>query len=172
MRTKKCEACGRRFQLRPQTPNQTYCPDLACQRIRRLRWQQDKRKTDPDYADNQARAQRAWSERNVDYWKNYRAMHPEYVERNRKNQLDRGRRVIMEEAGGIAKMDSSTPLPTVPSGIYQMSFVSRSGVAKMDVWMVELRVISYSELGKTSVAKRSRVDVAAGSCYLGSSVFA
>ena len=128
MQKKKCEACGRRFQPRPQTPNQAYCADLACQRIRRLRWQLDKRKTDPDYAENQARAQQAWRLRNGDYWKNYRADHPNYVEQNRKNQRDRSRRDLMKADDEIAKMDASTPSFTMPSGVYRMSLVSRSGV--------------------------------------------
>ncbi|RZT05363.1 hypothetical protein SAMN05216319_5345 [Duganella sp. CF402] len=148
MRTKKCEACGQRFQPRPQAPNQAYCSEPACQRTRRLRWQIDKRKNDPDYAENQYRAQLAWRMRNADYWKNYRAEHPDYVERNRKNQRIRSRQELSDQKNEIAKMDASTPGGRVTSGIYRMNLISTFDIAKMGVWMVELRVISYSEPGE------------------------
>ena len=66
MERKRCTACKRSFHPRPQTPRQTYCKAPACQRERRRRWQQQKRHADPDYRENQARAQRAWLERNPD----------------------------------------------------------------------------------------------------------
>ncbi|WP_297836297.1 hypothetical protein [Pseudomonas sp.] len=144
MQTRYCEACGKRFQPRSQTPHQAYCSELDCQRVRRLRWQRDKRKNDPDYADNQARAQQAWSTRNADYWKNYRATHPDYVEQNRNKQRVRDARDTGGADVGLAKMDASNSLPRLSSGLYRMQSVSQSGLAKMDVWTVELQVLSYS----------------------------
>ena len=61
METKTCNACGHTFAPRPQNPNQTYCTDPACQRERRRRWQQQKRRNDADYRDNDARAGKAWA---------------------------------------------------------------------------------------------------------------
>ncbi len=61
METKTCNACGRPFTPRPQNPNQTYCTDPECQRERRRRWQQTKRRNDADYRDNDARARKAWT---------------------------------------------------------------------------------------------------------------
>ena len=55
METKTCNACGHTFTPRPQNPNQTYCTDPACQRERRRRWQQKKRRDDADYRDNDVR---------------------------------------------------------------------------------------------------------------------
>jgi len=49
--TRSCAHCGQPFQLRPQVPNQTYCASAECQRARKLRWQQDKLRTDPDCRD-------------------------------------------------------------------------------------------------------------------------
>ena len=144
MQIKYCEACGRSFQARSQTPRQTYCSEPACQRIRRLRWQREKLRSDPDYADNQTRAQQAWSKRNADYWKNYRAAHPDYVEQNRKMQRVRSARRPSTEDMEIAKMDSSDSPPPLLSGVYRMSSINASGIAKMDAWTVELRVLAYS----------------------------
>jgi hypothetical protein len=147
MQIKLCEGCGQQFQPRPQTPNQAYCSQPTCQKVRRLRWQVNKRKSDPDYADNQFRAQQAWRARNADYWKNYRATHPVYVEQNRKNQRGRRKQELLSQGKEIAKMDASKPLPTVPSGTYKMNLTSVSDIANMDVWIVELRVIEYSRTG-------------------------
>lgn len=104
MQTKYCEACGQQFQPRSQTPHQTYCSNRDCQRVRRLKWQRDKRNTDLDYAENQARAQQAWSKRNADYWKKYRAEHPDYVEQNRQMQRVRRAHAAGDEDRAVAKM--------------------------------------------------------------------
>lgn len=73
MPTKNCACCGEPFTPRPQVPDQAYCSAPACQRERRLRWQSVKMQTDPDYRDNQSRSQRAWLDRNPDYWRTYRS---------------------------------------------------------------------------------------------------
>ena len=86
METKTCNACGHPFTPRPQNPNQTYCTDPACQRERRRRWQQKKRRDDADYCDNDARARKAWAAENPAYWKQYRDTNPAYAERNRNLQ--------------------------------------------------------------------------------------
>lgn len=39
-------------------------------------------KDDPDYKDNQSRAQQLWNKKNPDYWNKYRRSHPKYTERN------------------------------------------------------------------------------------------
>ena len=102
MESKRCAACGQAFRPRPQIPQQCYCAAPACQRERRRSWQLAKRESDPDYHDNQARAQRAWRERNPDYWREYRREHPDYSERNRKQQRARNDR---RRQHLIAKMD-------------------------------------------------------------------
>lgn len=86
MERKRCLACDLLFKPRPQVPHQSYCSAPSCQRERRRQWQRHKLQTDPDYQDNQARAQQAWSQRNPDYSRQYRDSHPEYVERNRNRQ--------------------------------------------------------------------------------------
>jgi hypothetical protein len=73
MPTKNCACCGEPFTPRPQVPDQAYCSAPACQRERRRRWQSVKMQTDPDYRDNQSRSQRAWLDRNPDYWRTYRS---------------------------------------------------------------------------------------------------
>lgn len=137
MANKHCVGCGQSFQPRPQVPQQSYCAAPDCQRERRRQWQRLKLRTDPDYQDNQTRAQQAWIQRNPDYWRQYRASHQEYVERNRTLQQKRRAKA---ESVAIAKMDVSNPLSPLPSGIYHLSLVTDGGLAKMDVWTVEITV--------------------------------
>jgi hypothetical protein len=112
----------------------------ACQRERRRCWQRVKRQNDPDYQDNQARAQRAWQKRNPDYWRDYRREHPQYRERNCSQQRERNAR---RRECLIAKMDASTPVFPVPSGIYRIGPLPATGIAKMgawaDKWAIHLR---------------------------------
>lgn len=141
MDSKCCTACGKAFQPRPQVPQQYYCTAPACQRERRRLWQLQKRQSDPDYHDNQARAQRAWRQRNPDYWREYRHMHPLYRDLNRAQQFERNN---LRRERLVAKMDVSTPVFPMPSGIYQISPASPSGIAKMGAWTVQITVLSTS----------------------------
>lgn len=139
MASKCCAACGRAFDPRPQTPKQSFCVSLACQRERRRRWQRTRRQTDPEYRDNQSRAHRAWSERHPDYWREYRREHPQYGERNRALQRERDAR---RRERVLAKMDVSTPDSPVPSGTYRLTPATAEDLAKMDAWMVRITLVS------------------------------
>jgi len=102
-------------------------------------WQQAKRQSDPDYLDNQAQAQRAWSKRNSNYWRGYRETHPDYAAQNRSRQRVRNdKRKTLK----IAKMDSIPLAIPLLSGIYQLKALGHRDVAKMDVWTVQLTVLS------------------------------
>jgi hypothetical protein len=143
MQRRKCAACGARFRLRPQVPKQRFCSQPGCQRERRRRWKYRKRQSDPDYRDNQARAQRAWSERHREYWREYRASHPEYRERNRQQQRARNaRRGVPETAGVIAKRNASQGLGGEFSGTYVLTAVAQGPIAKRDAWRVKITALS------------------------------
>lgn len=151
MENKLCIACSQPFQPRPQVAHQIYCSAPGCQRERRRQWQRQKLHTDPDYRDNQARAQRAWNDRNPGYWHDYREAHPQYVERNRSLQQ---RRNAKAASGPIAKMDLSIPRFPLPSGIYRLSLVGDADNAKMDVWTVEIKAHSCECVSRVVIAKR------------------
>ncbi|MFZ6673664.1 hypothetical protein [Undibacterium sp. Xuan67W] len=154
MEIKHCVTCGQVFQPRPQVPQQCYCSAKECQRERRRRWQRDKLKHDPDYQDNQARAQQAWSNRNSNYWREYREAHPEYVDRNRTQQRERNQR---PQNAAIAKMDVSIPVIPLPSGIYRLHLIVPNEIAKMDVWTVEITAHACQCVPHVEIAKRGRV---------------
>lgn len=136
MATKRCLACGVAFPLRAQSPNQAYCSSEACQRERKKLWQRERRQRDDDYRDNQARAHARWLSRNPKYWQDYRSAHPEYTDRNRAQQRQRGRAKVSSE---IANIDTSTD--ALPSGVYRLTLQS-ARVANMDSWIVEIRFLS------------------------------
>ena len=139
MGSKQCAACGQAFQPRSQVPQQRFCSTRTCQNERRRLWTRGKRQSDPDYRDNQTRAQRAWCDRNPDYWREYRKTHPAYTERNRTMQRERNdrRREFL-----IAKRDASPPVLPVPSGMYRITRVPETGIAKRDAWTVEITLLS------------------------------
>ena len=61
----RCAHCGARFIPAPQVPNQAYCSKANCQKERRRQWHKSKLQSDPDYRDNQSRAQKAWTEKKI-----------------------------------------------------------------------------------------------------------
>lgn len=151
MNTKCCAACGQKFEPNPHSPRQAYCSNPTCQRTRKRRWHKEKLLHDPDYVDNQARAQQAWCSRNVDYWRNYRGEHPDYVEQNREKQRSRNAK---KRGKLIATMDapnSQNDMPELRSGLYQISPVPVSMIAKMDLWIVEIRVLSRASMPHPSL---------------------
>lgn len=131
-----CAACGHLFLARPQVPRQRYCSASSCQRERRRRWQKQHLRTDTDYRDNQARARARWTQRHCDYWRSYRTTHPVYAERNRLLQRTRN-----DRRRAIAKMYASAPKTLLPSGTYMLQRASEDGIAKMDVWRVQIVVL-------------------------------
>jgi hypothetical protein len=89
---------------------------------RRKRWRQKKMGADPDYRLNQSRAQRAWLDRNPDYWRNYR----------------KGKEIKTGSKQPRDQFKIERPL----SGFYQMRFISKKEVAKSDVWIVEITFVN------------------------------
>jgi hypothetical protein len=118
---KSCLYCKKRFKPHPAVPDQEYCSDPECQKIRKRRWQKEKLAKDSDYRENQAEAQKQWRSRNRDYWRQYRERNPAYTEKNRIGQRERNRR--RRSGSGLVPF-------------------CNLGIAKMDELIVELGVIS------------------------------
>ena len=144
MNRRRCKACDELFYPHRNVPDQQYCSKPECQGERRRRWQQEKRKRDPDYRANQAAAQKRWGERNRDYWRNYRRRHPEYAARNREQQRKRNRDRVARgpSSRGIAKMDVCKPQIRIDSGTYRLIPVAGAGIAKSDEYIVEMHLLS------------------------------
>lgn len=150
MGKRRCQACQKWFPPCRHVPDQTFCSKRDCQRERRRRWQQHKRKTDPDYRLNQAQAQQRWRQAHPEYWRNYRQDHPEYAERNRLQQRERDRRrrappppPAPRHPSWACKDGRADPSDgPVFSGTYQLIPVRDAALAKMDAYLVQIAPIS------------------------------
>ncbi len=142
MESRWCTFCAAAFVPRAQSPRQSYCTQPACQRERRRLWQIAKRRSDPDYLENQLSAQRAWNSRNAQYWRAYRLSNPAYTEENRQKQ--QARRAAKADSG-VAKMDASTSPAPLEEGIYRLTALHPVTLAKMDVWTIHLTLVVAAE---------------------------
>ena len=120
MLERTCAHCLQSFLVRPQAPHQAYCSAAECQRFRRSQWLKQRLRDDPDYRDNRARSQRAWLDRNPDYWKKYREA-----------------RSLRETAPGVPP-DSDDAMHELMRGLYLLRIVGLPKAAKTDAWIVEL----------------------------------
>jgi len=143
-----CESCKNLFLPHPKVPNQKFCSRKKCQKDRRRLWQKQKRQTDRSYKENQAAAQIAWASRNPDYWKQYRENHPGYTNRNRllqKARNDNQKANLNIPAfvkSKIAKMDELNIDNQIISGRYLLIPLDSGRIAKMDLFIVNIDVIS------------------------------
>jgi len=137
----RCIHCGARFIPAPQVPNQAYCSKANCQKERRRQWHKSKLQSDPDYKDNQSRAQKAWSDRNPDYWRQHRQGKPDYG-----NPMSAEQDFNAESPGNPSiKMDSSNS-PSIlrkalQDGVFRLKVLAEPDGVKMDSWIVELSSI-------------------------------
>lgn len=138
MQTKRCASCGKTFRPVPQTPNQKYCSDSACQRERRRKAQQKRRQSE-DFLLDHIQASRDWAVKNPDYSKKYRAANPEYVIRNRDRQNQRNQK---RRQAGIAKKAASEPFSAIPSGRYRLTLIADGVIAKETSWIVDITILS------------------------------
>jgi hypothetical protein len=148
---KRCANCQKEYEPNPAVKNQRYCSAKVCQKARKKGWQKDKLKTDGEYRENQAAAQKEWREKNPGYWRDYRARHPAYVEENRRKQVERNRKKRATELAKIAKMDAQKAEMPIITGRYRLVPVCKGIVAKMDALEVEIRTISGNCMSSWSI---------------------
>ena len=150
MERRACQHCHTFF--RPlRNPHQRFCSHRVCQNVRKAIWRRARLKNDPDYRENHHHAYQRWRKSNPDYWKDYRAAHPSYTERNREKERQRRfyKKLVLSEASRVAKCDALTTKTPVKAGIYELVPVSHAGVAKCDALIVEISVFtsSYQQMG-------------------------
>ena len=147
----RCAHCGVRFTPAPQVPNQAYCSKPVCQKERRRQWHKSKLQSDPDYKDNQSRAQKAWTDRNPDYWRQYRQNSPDYG-----NPLPCEQDLSAPKPGNpTVKMDSLNPPQTLrkalQDGVFRLTVLAEPDGVKMDSWIVKLSSI---HAGPSTISRR------------------
>jgi hypothetical protein len=102
--TRLCLSCSNAFMPLLHVPRQRYCSSDAYQRAGRHDWQNHRPRIDSDHRANQARAQAGWRAGHSSYWRDYRAAHPAYRERNSSRQRTRNTRCSFKP---IVKMSAS-----------------------------------------------------------------
>jgi len=134
------------FTVYAHVPGQQYCSERKCQNQRRQKWRKQKMASDKDYKANQSDAQKRWCSKNQGYWQRYRDEHPDYVKRNRQQQMVRNarRNADKREYEPIAKRYALDEKKTDISGYYKLIPADERLIAKSDVSLVKLELISVS----------------------------
>ncbi len=101
---------------------------------------------DEAYRLNQKDAQRRWSEKSPDCWKNYRENNQAYARNNREEQRRRNRcrRATQSIAREFAKMDALPAQNYDRSGVYGLVPVQDLLFAKMDAKIVKITEVSQA----------------------------
>jgi hypothetical protein len=133
-----CKHCNSSFE-RLKNPAQTYCSKKHCQLARKQAWRRKKMSQDTDYKANQQAANKRWQSKNLTYWQQYRAKHPEYVEQNCMAQRKRDS-VKRGKASYLAKSDALSSKPLILSGTYWLTPVIGETLAKSDSLRVKILV--------------------------------
>jgi len=135
--------CGVLFTPCPQVPGQRYCSRKECQQVRRNEWNQKKLVANTAYREERQADHECWIRNNPNYWKDYRARHPEYAQKNCEQQKlrDQKRRKTSSEPV-LAKTDESIPVPPVITGRYKLIPVHSGVLAKTDEYIVEIAAIT------------------------------
>ena len=143
---KHCKFCRQIF-LIIRNSGQYYCGKPDCQRARRNQWCQNKRHNDSDYRSNQKKANQRWQACHPDYWKQYRASHQKYVQRNlNKQRMRDGRAKIQIQAQEmhLAKSDAFIKKNLINSGNYWLIPALNKNLAKSDALFVKIDLITTS----------------------------
>jgi len=138
---KRCWHCRKRF-VAKCNPKQHYCGAAKCQQIRKNRWEKNKRQSDPDYRENQRRAQQAWSNRNRGYWPVYRQKNRGAEAKNAKGEAVQ--RTPMGAGEAHVKMDAQISKTSELSRDYIAFLVKKGDVAKMDASELKNSLLSMS----------------------------
>lgn len=93
MKRKRCRLCGKTFRPDPRLKaRQKVCSAVACQKQRKAFALRNWRKRNPDSLAARKLKTTAWAKAYPDYWKRYRAEHPDYRRRERQRMRKKRRR--------------------------------------------------------------------------------
>jgi hypothetical protein len=115
MSERRCYYCGQEFQPSRCHPEQAVCSQFTCQRRRRADNRKQKLIADPEYRDVCRESARKWRADHPRYWQQYRAKHPQSLERNRRGQRQRDRRQLLLH---LANNNSALDLKSSVAGVW------------------------------------------------------
>jgi len=142
METGSCKNCHIEFEITDRNPDQKYCGEKPCQNKRESLWRKNKMDTDHQYRQNQKECQKAWAEKNKDYWKKYRKRNPKKAQRNKvlqkvrnlKKMKEKSKNMSSKEVKNIAKIDAFNTSNNKLSGTFWLIPI----IAKIDAFKIEL----------------------------------
>jgi len=135
--------CGDFFRPCQQVPGQRYCSKKTCQQARKNEWNRKKYATDPDYREYKQVSGDRRKKNNPDYWKDYRASHPDYTQKNRDHQSHRNKKRSKHPPESvIATPDESIPVSSILTGRYRMIPMGSAMIATPDEYIVEIIAIA------------------------------
>ena len=138
MRERLCRYCQKSFQPSKFQPRQMVCGESVCQRKRRTEYHWRKIATDPEYREVCRDSPRKWRDRHPDYWKQYRAAHPNAADRNRQQQKLRDRRQHLRK---LANNTSARDLKHSAAEVWLVGagaeFLANNNSAPGQVWVIE-----------------------------------
>lgn len=144
MNKKKHCKCCRKFFLIIRNPRQRYCGKPDCQRARKNQWRKNIRYNDSDYKSNQKHANQCWQACHPDYWKQYRASHQKYVQRNREKQRvrDGAKMQVKVQEKNLAKSDAFHEKNIINSDNYWLIPALDNNLAKSDALFIKIDLIT------------------------------
>lgn len=152
----RCHCCGQFFKPYPQQgARQKTCGQPSCRQIRQRRKYQDWIKRHPWHRAERKTKVQGWAKAYPDYWRQYRAGHSEYQERERsrmKGKRGRARRVAKQTAWSRIAVE-------------KLRVVRRMGpktVAKQTAWARRVNGIVDFLWWKETVAKQRPIEAGVG----------
>ena len=138
-RTFICQHCGKIMPRNPRLKKQNYCSSRTCQNARKRLFDKKTCATSK-YKLLQKARNRRWREQHPahEYQKGYRLDHPEYVNRNREQQMERYKNRKNGQTPMIVKTDTLLLHP-LRDGVYAGFRVRDGKIVKTDTLMLQMQ---------------------------------
>jgi len=150
-----CLHCVGTFQCNPcLKKKQKYCSANKCQQARRSTRKKERYKSDPSYRKKNLEGQKSWRQHRPShqYQREYRADHPEYVDRNRELQRERNKKRQKEPGSMIVNGTSLSPHSSddVAYAIFKVKnekIVNRTSfIARMQILSREAMILAQNSV--------------------------
>ena len=156
-RKRRCQHCAELFKPDSRVKDrQKTCGSAVCRRKHKTAWQRTCRQQDPDYRENDAKANRAWRAKNKDYWKRRRQKESSMPARKTK-QSDAARdcRVTSQEGGTTSTQDDGRVVLQLRARVKN----KRSAMENGEIFEIEIADGQLINLQISGVANEDSINV-------------
>jgi hypothetical protein len=128
-----CAICHKPFSRSRFHPGQKVCSQKSCQQQRRQQTRKQQLLTDLEYRKTCLNSAKNWRAAHPRYWREYRATHPQSVERNRRQQQSRD---LHYRLADLANNNSARELNYCPAMVcWYDSTAKDSGILPTTSWL-------------------------------------